>query len=93
MIPNFNPNKWDREKIIEYVLNDEPLDDQQIAFLIYFDKLQNEKQKIIDFLKKELKENVDYIKKLDYDEVEYSDLIKNETLQEVLDFIEGGKDD
>ncbi len=45
---------------------------------------------LIDFLKDKIKENEDYIKKLDYDEVEYSDLIRTETLKEVLDFVNKG---
>ena len=49
MIPNFNPNKWDREKIIDYVIGDEPLDDQQLAFLVYFDRLQNENKELKNY--------------------------------------------
>ena len=50
MIPNFNPNKWDKQKVIDYVIGNEPLDDQQMAFLGYFDKLQQENEHSIYIL-------------------------------------------
>ena len=42
MIPNFNPNKWNREKIIDYVIGEQPLTDQQLEFLNYVEQLQQE---------------------------------------------------
>ena len=54
MIPNFNPNKWDKEKIIDYVIGEQPLTDEQLEFLNYFDKLQQEN--------KELKEKMNFYK-------------------------------
>ena len=51
MIPNFNPNKWNREKIIDYVIGDEPLDDQQLAFLNYIEQLQQENKELKDQIK------------------------------------------
>ena len=53
MTPNFNPNKWDREKILDYVIGEQPLTDEQLEFLIYFDKLQRENKE----LKEKLEEN------------------------------------
>ena len=47
MIPNFDTNKWNKEKIIDYVIGNQPLDDQQLEFLNYFDKLQQENQELI----------------------------------------------
>lgn len=46
MIPNFNPNEWDRDKIIEWVMDDGPLTDQQLEFLIYFGKLKQENMEL-----------------------------------------------
>ena len=46
MIPNFNIGKWDREKIIDYVIGEQPLDDQQLEFLNYFEQLQQENKKM-----------------------------------------------
>ena len=53
MTPNFNPNKWDREKILDYVIGEQPLTDEQLEFLIYFDRLQQENKN----LKEKLEEN------------------------------------
>ena len=85
MIPNFNPNKWDREKIIEYVIGDEPLDDQQLAFLNYFDKLQKEKQRLIDYLKNKIKE-YQFDEKLSYKQIEKRVSVRL-IYQEILDFV------
>ena len=41
MVPGFNPKEWDRDKILDWVIGDEPLTDQQIEFLIYFGQLKN----------------------------------------------------
>lgn len=57
MIPNFNPKKWDREKIIDWVIGDEPLTDQQLEFLLYFESLQEENKE----LKAEIRECNDSI--------------------------------
>lgn len=46
MVPGFNPKEWDRDKIIEWVMDDGPLTDQQIEFLMYFGKLQNENKQM-----------------------------------------------
>lgn len=48
MIPNFNPNKWDKQKIIDYVIGDAPLTDQQLEFLNYFEKLQHRLEEEIE---------------------------------------------
>lgn len=45
MVPNFDTEHWDREKIIDWVILDQPLDDQQIAFLNYFDTLVEKAEK------------------------------------------------
>lgn len=42
MIPGFNLNEWDRDKIIEWVMDDGPLTDQQLEFLLYFGRLKQE---------------------------------------------------
>lgn len=57
MVPGFNPNEWDRDKIIEWVMDDGPLTDQQLAFLMYFGNLQNK----VKELETELKEANDSI--------------------------------
>ncbi len=51
MIPNFNPNEWNKEKILDYVIGDQPLTDQQLEFLIYFKKLQDENNAFNEFEK------------------------------------------
>ena len=51
MIPNFNPDKWNREKIIDYVIGNRPLDDQQLAFLNYFEKAEQEHKALVEFEK------------------------------------------
>ena len=33
MVPNFDTEHWDREKILDWVIGDQPLDDQQLALL------------------------------------------------------------
>ena len=45
MVPNFDTEHWDREKILDWVIRDQPLDDQQLAFLDYFDKLTEKAEK------------------------------------------------
>ena len=52
MIPNFNPNKWDKQKVIDYVIGNEPLNDQQIAFLVYFEKVQQENDDLKEMINK-----------------------------------------
>lgn len=42
MVPGFNPNEWDRDKIIEWVMDDGPLTDQQLEFLLYFGRMKQE---------------------------------------------------
>ncbi len=64
MIPNFNPKVWNREKIIDYVIGaEQPLDDQQLAFLVYFDELKKE-NKILEKLAVRNSEETDKIKKI-----------------------------
>ncbi len=46
MIPNFNPNKWDREKIIDYVIGEQPLSDEQLEFLNYIEQLKRENKEL-----------------------------------------------
>jgi len=46
MVPEFNPNEWDRDKILEWVMDDGPLTDQQIEFLLYFGRLKKELEKL-----------------------------------------------
>lgn len=46
MVPGFNPNEWDRDKILDWVIGDEPLTDQQLEFLIYFGQLKNRVQEL-----------------------------------------------
>lgn len=57
MVPGFNPKEWDRDKILDWVIGDEPLTDQQLEFLIYFGQLKNRVQE----LEAELKEANDSI--------------------------------
>ena len=45
MVPNFDTKHWDREKILDCVIGDQPLDDQQIAFLDYFEEIQEKADK------------------------------------------------
>lgn len=51
MIPNFKPNKWDKQKIIDYVIGEQPLDDQQLSFLNYFERLEKEHDVLNEFEK------------------------------------------
>ena len=92
MIPNFNPNKWDREKIIEYVVGDAPLDDQQLAFLDYFVKLQDNQNKLIDFLEQRSQYQDELLSNWKMDDCNYQSG-KRYAYKEILDFIKGGKDE
>lgn len=46
MVPGFNPNEWDRDKIIEWVMDDGPLTDQQLEFLLYFGRMKQELEEL-----------------------------------------------
>ena len=46
MVPGFKPKEWDRDKILDWVIGDEPLTDQQLEFLIYFGQLKNRVQEL-----------------------------------------------
>ena len=81
MTPNFNPNKWDREKILDYVIGEQPLTDEQLEFLIYFDKLQQENKN----LKEKLEENTKiYLHTSKYaSEMESKHIVSNYILTEI----------
>ena len=79
MIPNFNVNKWDREKILDCVIGEQPLSDGQLEFLNYFDKLQNE-HIVLTELEKWLENEINII------ENEYSQINGNYMrMQPILD--------
>ena len=94
MIPNFNPNKWNREKILDYVIGEQPLTDEQLEFLNYFDNLQKqveEKDKTIDEIEKRCNQEISAAT------IQYERHKRNDTWQyiiahkRILEILERGK--
>ena len=83
MIPNFNSNKWDRDKVLDYVIKEQPLDDQQISFLIYLENLQKENER----LKEEQQELIHLVTNKVIADYDYDNILKQQLNKERLKYI------